>query len=130
MGLGHSRREYDERWQVADDVSPGEVYRRFLDHERRTDAVHAGLDGRITDLAKDLVPLALYQQGERDRDKEIARLDAEHAEDIRQVRGEIKELRERPQMTLGRWVGVLTVVAAFLGVLVETWAALKGAGGK
>lgn len=130
MGLGHSRREYDERWQVADDVSPGEVYRRFLDHERRTDAAHAALDGRITDLAKDTVPLSLYQQGERDRDKEIARLDAEHAEDIRQVRGELKELRERPAMTLGRWVAVITVVAAVLGVMIEAYAALKGAGSK
>lgn len=115
---------------MADEVSPGEAYRRLLDHEARTDRVHAALDARITDLAKDVVPLALYQQGERDRDKELQRLDAEHAEDIRQVRGELRELRERPQMTLGRWLGVLTVVAAFLGVLVETWAALKGAGGK
>lgn len=124
---------------MADDVSPGEVYRRFLDHERRTDGVHAELGARITAVARDMVPLDLYQKGERDRDREMARLEAEHdeaveqlrrehAEDIRTVRGELKELRERPQMTLGRWVAVLTVVAAFLGVLVETWAALKGAG--
>ena len=113
---------------MADEVSPGEAYRRLLDHEARTDRVHAALDARITDLAKDLVPLALYQQGERDRDKELQRLDAEHAEDIRQVRGEIKELRERPQMTLGRWVAVITVVVTFLGVMIEAYAALKGAG--
>ena len=112
---------------MPDDVSSGELYRRQRDHEQRTDRIHADLDNRITSLAKDTVPLALYQQGERDRDKEIQRLEDEHDVDIRQVRGELKELRERPQMTMGRWVAVGTALIALLALLVQAYGTLKGA---
>lgn len=122
---------------MADEVSPGEAYRRLLDHEQRTDRARAELDNRITNLARDTTPLAVYQTAEKARDAEIQRLEREHdmdiaqvrrehTTDIAQVRDEIKELRERPQMTLGRWLAVGSVVAAVLGVLVEAWAALKG----
>lgn len=115
---------------MADEISLGEVYRKLLDYEHRVDRIHAALDSRLTDLAKDTVPLTLYQQGERDRDKEIQGL----KESIRQVRddhaGELRELRERPQMTLGRWLAVGSVVVAILGVMIEAYAALKGAGAK
>lgn len=112
---------------MPDDVSPGEVYRRLLDHEARTDRVHSALDSRVTNLARDTVPLALYQQGERDRDKEIQRLEDEHDADIRQVRGELKELRERPQMTMGRWAVVGTAVIALMALLIQAYGTLKGA---
>lgn len=112
---------------MADDVSAGELDRRLEAHERRTDRIHAETDKRITDLAKDTVPLALYQQGERDRDREIQRLDNEHEQDVKRLRDEIKELRDRPQMTWARWLGVLTVAAAFLALAVQAYGTLRGA---
>lgn len=101
---------------MDDGVSPGEVYRRLVDHEARTDRVHAALDSRITDVAKDMVPLALYNQGERDRDREI-----------QGVTERLDKLEERPGMTLGRWLGILTVAAAFLALAVQAYGTLKGA---
>jgi hypothetical protein len=112
---------------VADDVSPGELDRRLAAHEARTDRVHAELDNRIASLAKDMVPLQLYQRGERDRDREIQHLGQEHDTDMAQVRGDIKELRERPAMTVGRWMAVLSVVAAFLTLGVMAYGTLQGA---
>ncbi len=49
---------------------------------------------RITSVAKDTVPLALYQQAERDRDREVQGLT-----------DRVKQLEERPGMSLGRWLG-------------------------
>lgn len=123
---------------MADDVSPGEVFRRLKDHEERTDRVHAALDSRITDVARDMVPLSLYQRTLQDQEREVQRLESEHDEavrqlrkdhtdDIRAVRGEIKELRGRPQMTLSRWLGVLGVVAAYLTLAVMAWQTMRGA---
>ena len=100
---------------MADDVSPGEVYRRLVDHEQRTDRTHAALDSRITDVAKDMVPLQLYQQGERDRDREVQGLTER-----------IDKLEERPGMTFGRWLGILTVAAAFLALAVQAYGTMKG----
>jgi hypothetical protein len=122
---------------VPDEVSSGEVYRRLQDHEQRTDRAHAALDSRITSVARDAVPLALFKQEGKDRDRELARLEQEHdegmqqlrrehAEDITQVRRELRELRERPGMTLGRWLGVATVVAAFLALAVQAFGTLRG----
>ena len=119
-------------------VTPGEVYRRLLDHEQRTDRTHASLDTRLTDLAKDLVPLRLFQQSEGERVRELQRLESEHdegmatlrrehAEDIRQVRSEIKELRERPNATFSRWMALLGVVTAILTVAIMAWGTLRGA---
>lgn len=101
---------------VADDVSPGEVYRRLVDHEQRTDRVHAALDNRVTDVVRDMVPLALYQQGERDRDREIQALT-----------DRLDKLEERPAMTFGRWVGILTVALAVLALAVQAYGTMKGA---
>ena len=112
---------------MADDVSPGEVYRRLLDHEQRTDRVHAALDSRLTELAKDMVTQRMWQQSERDRDRETARLEQEHDTDIADVRSEIKEVREKGNATLSRWLTVLGVVAAFLTVAVMAWGTLRGA---
>ncbi|MGW7001450.1 hypothetical protein ACWGCW_01135 [Streptomyces sp. NPDC054933] len=112
---------------MADDVSPGELYRRQIDHEQRTDRIHAALDGRVTDLAKDMVPLRMWQQTEQERDKEILRLEQEHDSDMAQVRGELKELRDRPQMTLGRWAVVATAVIALLALVIQAYGTLKGA---
>jgi chromosome segregation ATPase len=127
--------------EVADDVSSGEVFRRLKDHEERTERVHAALDGRITEVARDMVPLSLYQQTQRDQERELQRLESEHDEavqdlrkehqaDISAVRGEVadlrRETRERPQMTLSRWLGVLGVVAAYLTLAVMAWQTMRG----
>lgn len=116
-------------------VSSGEVYRRLADHERRTDAVHAALDSRITDVAKDMVPLTLYQQGERDRDREMQRLEAEHDQDLLSLRDNVikpladrvRVLEDRPAMTLGRWLGIATAAIALVALLVQAYGTLKGA---
>lgn len=120
---------------MADDVSSGEVYRRLLDHEQRTDRTHAALDGRITDVARDMVPLTLYQQAERDRDRELQRLETEHDQDLTSLRDNVIKpladrvtvLEQRPAMTLGRWLGIATVVIALVALLVQAYGTLKGA---
>lgn len=101
---------------MDDGVSPGEVYRRLMDHEQRTDRVHAALDSRITDVAKDMVPVRMWQQAEQDRDREIQGLAAR-----------VDKLEERPGMTLGRWLGILTVAAAFLALAVQAYGTIQGA---
>jgi hypothetical protein len=101
---------------VPDDVSAGETYRRLRDHETRTDRIHEALDTRITNLARDTVPLTLYQQGESDRD-----------DDMRTMAARIGKIEERPAMTWGRWLAVLGVAAAFLGLAVQAYGTLKGA---
>jgi hypothetical protein len=101
---------------VTDDVSPGEVYRRLVDHEQRTDRVHAALDGRITDVAKDMVPVRMWQEAEQDRDREVQGLTQR-----------VEKLEERPAMTFGRWLGILTVAAAFLALAVQAYGTMKGA---
>lgn len=101
---------------MADDVSPGEVYRRLQDHETRTTREHTAMDGRITDLARETVPLRLYQDREHDRDG-----------DMKALADRIGKLEERPAMTLTRWLGVLTVAAAFLALAVQAYGTLKGA---
>lgn len=101
---------------MADDVSAGEVYRRLLDHEQRTDRVHAALDTRVTNLAKDAVPLQLYQDRERDRD-----------DDMKAISDRVTKLEDRPAMTFGRWMAALGVAIAFLTLAVTAWATMRGA---
>jgi len=101
---------------VTDDVTPGEVYRRLVDHEERTDRVHAALDSRVTDVAKSTVPLALYQQGELDRDRAVQALTER-----------VAKLEGRPALSLSRWLGILGVVAAFLALAVQAYGTWKGA---
>lgn len=112
---------------MADDVSAGELDRRLEAHERRTDRIHGELDSRITNLAKDTVPLLVYQQGERDRDREVQSLKDEHVNDVRQIRDELRELRERPSMTVGRWAVVGSAMIALLALIVQAYGTLKGA---
>jgi hypothetical protein len=101
---------------VPDDVSAGETYRRLRDHETRTQREHDAMDTRITNLARDAVPIDLYQRGERDRD-----------DDMKALSDRVARIEDRPAMTLTRWLGVLTVAAAFLGLAVQAYATLKGA---
>lgn len=74
------------------------------------------MDTRITSVARDSVPLALYQQGERDRD-----------DDMKAISDRVAKIEERPAMTWTRWAGVLTIAAAFLGLAVQAYSMLKGA---
>lgn len=101
---------------MPDDVSAGETYRRLRDHETRTDRIHEAMDSRITSVARDCVPLALYQQGERDRD-----------DDMKALSDRVAKIEERPAMTWTRWAGVLTIAVAFLGLAIQAYSTLKGA---
>lgn len=101
---------------MPDDVSAGETYRRLRDHETRTQREHEAIDTRITHLARDTVPLQLYQDRERDRDG-----------DMNALTDRVARIEDRPAMTLTRWLGVLTVAAAFLAIAVQAYATLKGA---
>ncbi|MGW3195201.1 hypothetical protein ACWDBD_11570 [Streptomyces sp. NPDC001118] len=101
---------------MADDVSPGEVYRRLVDHEQRTDRVHAALDSRVTDIAKDAVTVRMWQEAEQDRDREYLALTSR-----------VEKLEERPGLSFGRWLGILTVAAAFLALAVQAYGVMKGA---
>lgn len=101
---------------MADEPTPGELFRRQRDHEQRTDRIHAELDNRITQVARDSVPLVAYQADQRARDRELTDL-----------RDEVKEIRERPGLTWGRIVAIGTVVIALAGLLVQAYGTLKGA---
>lgn len=119
----------------GDGVSTGEVYRRLLDHKQDSDRTHAALDAKLTELAKDTVPLLAYQQAERARDAELQRMNREHDQDLAELKdnvikplvSRVEKLEERPGMTLGRWMGILTVAAAFLALAVQAYGTLKGA---
>ena len=60
---------------MADEPTPGELYRRQVDHEQRTDRIHGELDDRITRVAAESVPLGTWQQAERARDQQMLRLE-------------------------------------------------------
>lgn len=101
---------------MTDDVSPGEVYRRLVDHEQRTDRTHAALDSRITDVAKDSVTVRMWQQAEQDRDREVQSLTQR-----------VDKLEKRPGVAWG-WIFVAgTFLIGVVGVLIQAWSAAKGA---
>lgn len=120
---------------MPDDVTAGELDRRLEAHERRTDRIHGELDSRITNVAKDMVPLIVYQQGERDRDRELQRLETEHDQDLTSLRDNVikpladrvSKLEKRPGMAWGWFVAGGTLLVTVLGVLIQAWAAAKGA---
>jgi hypothetical protein len=127
------------------DVSPEEVARQLESHERRTDAIHQELGARITQVARDTVPLAVYQQAqqtwsdtvkrlEREHDADVQRLERERVEDLRKLRedvikpmqDELREVKEKPALTLGRMLAIGTAVIAFAALMVQAWGTLKG----
>lgn len=120
---------------MADDVTAGELDRRLEAHERRTDRIHGEQDARITNLAKDTVPLLAYQQAERARDQEMARVQREHDEDLTELKdnvikplaSRVEKLEKRPGVAWGWVVAGGTLLVAVLGVLIQAWAAAKGA---
>lgn len=120
---------------MADDVTAGELDRRLDAHERRTDRIHGELDSRITNLAKDTVPLLAYQQAERARDAELQRMSREHEGDLTELRdnvikplvGRVEKLEGRPGVAWGWVVAGGTLLITVLGVLIQAWAAAKGA---
>jgi hypothetical protein len=120
---------------VGDDVTAGELDRRLEAHERRTDRIHGELDQRITNVAKDMVPLIVYQRSEEGRSRELQRLETEHDQDllnlhdnvIKPLADRVRALEDRPAMTLGRWLGVATVVIALVALLVQAYGTMKGA---
>lgn len=101
---------------MPDEVSHGELYRRQLEHEQRTDRVHAELDNRITRVAAESLPLDVYQADQRARDREDA------ARDRR-----IEAVEKRPALTAGRWAVIATAVVAVLALAVQAYGTLKGA---
>lgn len=116
-------------------VSTGELDRRLGAHETRTDRIHGELDSRITNLAKDVVPLGEWQRAERARDAELARMAREHDEDLVELRDDvikplaerIGKLERRPGVAWGWVVAGGTLLIGLLGVLIQAWAAAKGA---
>jgi cobalamin biosynthesis Mg chelatase CobN len=132
---------------VPDEVTPGELDRRLRDHETRTDRVHGELDSRITGVARDMVPLAVYQTAERARDAQLRRIEQEHAATASRLQREIEQsvqhvvenmikplevrqtaTEQRPSMTTGRWAAVILAVAAVLTLVVTVYGTLRGAG--
>lgn len=101
---------------MPDDVTPGELDRRLRDHEARTDRIHGEQDSRITRVAADSVPLAVYRADQRARDREV-----------QELRDEVKEIREKPALTVGRIAVIATAVIALAALLVQAWGTLKGA---
>lgn len=123
---------------MPNEVTPGELDRRLRDHEARTDRIHGEQDSRITQVAAQLVPLAVWQQAERARDAEVQRLEHEHVaeaqrlerehqRDIAALRDEIKDLRGRGWLTTGRVVVIATALIALAALLIQAWGTLKGA---
>jgi cobalamin biosynthesis Mg chelatase CobN len=121
--------------------------RRLRDHEQRTDRVHGELDSRITGVARDMVPLAVYQTAERARDAQLRRIEQEQAATASRLQREIEQsvqhvvdnmikplevrqtaTEQRPSMTAGRWAAVILAVAAVLTLVVTVYGTLKGAG--
>lgn len=120
---------------MTDDVSTGELNRRLDAHENRTDRIHGEQDARLTNLAKDMVPLSLFQASERARDQEMARMARERDEDLTDLKdnvlkplvGRVERLEKRPGVAWG-WVIVGgTFLVTVLGVLIQAWTAAKGA---
>lgn len=123
---------------MPDEVTPGELDRRLRGHETRTDRIHAELDNRLTRVAADMVPLGTFQAAqdahretvarmEREHAQAIRRLEREHEQDTAEMRSEIRELRERPAMSAGRWAVIVTAAVAMLALLVQAYGTLKGA---
>ena len=120
---------------MPDDVTAGELDRRLDAHERRTDRIHGELDSRITNLAKDTVPLLAYQQAERAREAELQRMNRQHDEDMTELRDDVikplaarvDKLEKRPGVAWGWAVAGGTLLIGLLGVLIQAWAAAKGA---
>lgn len=104
---------------MPDEPTVGEVFRRLRDHEQRTGAEHRALDDRITRTAADAVQADVHDRIERDRDRELGKLDR---------RVESLERRPVPTMTFGRWIALAGAITGFLTVVVAAWAVTKGAG--
>lgn len=100
--------------------TPDELAWRLDAHERRTTDEHKDLRDRIDRVATEAVQADVHDRIERDRDKELGKLD-------RRVETLEKANANRPGMTFTRWMQVLGVVAAFLAVLVTAWVATRGA---
>lgn len=112
---------------MPDEVTIGELDRRLRDHEKRTDRIHGEQDTRITNVAAGMVPLASFQAAEQAHREAVARLEREHEQDIAELRAELRELRERPALSMGRIAVIVTAVVAMLALMVQAYGTLKGA---
>lgn len=104
---------------MPDEITVGEVYRRFQDHEQRTALEHRSLDDRIVRTAAEAVQADVHDRIERERDRELGKLDR---------RVEELERRPVPTMTFGKWIALAGAITGFLTVVVAAWAVTKGAG--
>jgi hypothetical protein len=120
---------------VADDVSTGELTRRLDSHEEGAWRAHEALGSRITDLAAHTVPLGEWQRAERVRDEAMARVEREHDTDLLELRANVikplvdrvEKLEKRSGVAWGWVVAGGTLFVTVLGVLIQAWAAAKGA---
>lgn len=120
---------------MADDISTGELNRRLDAHEERAERAHKEQGDRITDLAAHTVPLGEWQRAERARDQEMTRMARDHDEDMTELKdnvikplvGRVEKLEKRPGVAWGWVVAGGTLLVTVLGVLIQAWAAAKGA---
>lgn len=101
---------------MADEPTAGEVYRLLQDHKQQSALEHRSMDERITQVARDSLPLDVYQADQRARDRE------ERARDKR-----LDGLEQRPALTAGRIAVIATAVIALAALLVQAYGTLKGA---
>lgn len=103
---------------MPDDPSLGELGRTLV----RIEALQASDVRRLErEHAADI------QRVERESEANLRRLEREHENDIAQVREELKELRERPALSMGRMAAIALAVASLLALVFQAYGTLKGA---
>jgi hypothetical protein len=100
---------------VSDEPTPGELWRRQQDHEKRSERAHEALASRL--------------------DEQIRRVEKDHDEDFAQFRHDafdplverVKKVEGRSGVTWGWIVAGATLLIGVVGVLIEAWSAARGA---
>jgi hypothetical protein len=81
-----------------------------------------------------MVPLGVYNENQKARDREAAQLEREHErdmvgvkEEITKVWTEIDKIRDKSWVTVGRVSGLAAAAAAILTLVIYAYVTLKGA---
>jgi hypothetical protein len=101
---------------VADEPTPGELYRTFLAHQQQTAEEHKQLREQASRIALEAVHQNVYQSDLRARDREITALDRR-----------VEAVEKRPGLTAGRIAVIATAVIALAALLVQAYGTIKGA---